>query len=158
RFVQRTVWNIAAGLVAAALLVAMATVKREQVAQADDALAVVSRNRMRAQQIDTQATELVAANDRLRATIHQLAQRAIALEGRMLVLRAIQEVMPEEFWLTRLELQERAETGGRTRQTTAPRPLVIVAGAGKDVGGRGVGEASLRFLNDMTARSTDGVQ
>jgi Tfp pilus assembly PilM family ATPase len=142
RFVEQTIWNIAAALVVS------------QVQEADEAFRTLSRIKSRVQTTHGDTERLVEANDRLRKVVDFVAERAIALDGAILALRSLGDAMPEEFWMTRFEVASRAL---ENRRGAAPKPVVLVQVAGKDVAGRGVGDAYTRFLAEFKQQEHDGV-
>ena len=62
--------------------------------------------------------------------------------------------MPEEFWMTRFEVASRAIDN---RRGAAPKPVVLAQVAGKDVAGRGVGDAYTRFLAEFKQQEHGGI-
>jgi cell division ATPase FtsA len=153
-FVERTVWNIGAGVVGIALLALIATSQRAEADKAEEVFRTLNRQKSRVQSIDAEAERLVGENKTLARLVDHVAERAIALDGALLALRSLQTAMPEEFWLTRFEVASRAAD---PRRGIGARPVVIVTVAGKDVAGRGVGDAYSRFLAEFKSYTHDGV-
>ncbi len=160
RFLQQTIWVAAAILVAVGLLVGIAVTEQST---ADAATAAARRNQAIVAQIrsvDGQARALVEENQKLEGLIAQLAERAVPLDGTILTLRALQDTMPDEFWVNQLEVVQRAmkrDGDPRGRRTTGePRPLVVLKGSGKDVSGGGVVDPYTRFLTQFKSWSYGG--
>lgn len=154
RFVEQTIWNIAAGLVVVALLGFTAATQSTQVGEADEAFRTLSRIKSRVQTTHGDTERLVESNDQLRKVVDFVAERAIALDGAILALRSLGDAMPEEFWMTRFEVASRAIDN---RRGAAPKPVVLVQVAGKDVAGRGVGDAYTRFLAEFKQQEHGGI-
>lgn len=153
RFLERTVWNVAAGLVGVVLLLMIAQAESAQAREAGEAQRILQSAKSRAENVHEETTELLAENEELRAMVAQAAERAIALDGPLLALRALQRTIPEEFWLTKLQVVKKDARGERRGE---PRPIVELSGTGKDVAGRGVGAAYSRFLEEFKAQQHDG--
>lgn len=156
RFVQRTVWNIAAGAVAAALVGWLAFAERSDAQAVAAALTRLNTQKNRVNSLDEQTEKLIAENTTVRSLTDTLADRAVPLDGLVLTLRALGATMPEELWVTGIEVKRVTDRNKKTGGTEA-RPVVVVKGKGKDVAGRGVLDAYTRFLTEFKKFSYGGV-
>ena len=156
KFVQRTIWNIGAAVVAIAVVALVAMRERAGSDQADQAFATLSAQKRRVDQIDRDATNFEAENAVARSLADAVAERSVPLDSLLLTLRAISQSMPQELWISSIEVaRQQDRKDGRT--LGEPRPVVVIKGKGKDVAGRGVTDAYNRFLTQFKAFTYDGV-
>ncbi len=149
RFVQRTVFNIAAVAVALLLLGVLFVQGRERLAAASKVQSAVNMQVGRIESTHKEAAALLARNEQQRALVEELAQRTVPLDGVLRVLRALQDTIKPEFWVESLELKlstQRASAGVRAEQ----KQVFIVKGKGKPVGGVEVGTPYREFLSKFT--------
>ena len=149
RFLQRTVYNIGAGLVGVALLVLAAMQSQAELKQGESASRVLRRESNSVISIHEQAENLVEANAIERAIATQLSAKSIPLDGLLRTLRAIQDTLPDELWVTAVEVGKKSQGGRNSGSNT--RPVIIVKGSGKPVGGIDVGAAYRRFVAEFKA-------
>ena len=130
KFLQRTVYNIAAAAVLLVVLGMMVVTGSEQVEKVDTARSAANRTRRRVLDIHDQAGVLVENNNRKRQLIEDLVTRSVGLDGTLRVLRALQD-MPEDLWLDSVEIVQ--QQSGQARQR---KPVVQVDGQGLEISGR----------------------
>jgi type IV pilus assembly protein PilM len=144
RFMQRTVWNIAAALV---LVGAVYFVFSDQSAKEATAQKVLQRVRgdvSSRQAVDSDTREVLAEAERLAAANRYLAEQAVPLNGLLGTARLLQKHMPRELYVTDLSV---TTPRGRTRGSRGEeRQLIRVVGTGKEVTGRSVGEVYDEFV------------
>ena len=143
RFVQRTIYNIAAALVLVALLAVLAVRGDEQVAAADRARRSAERRRARFEKDDRQATKVIAANEIKRRLIDELVTRSVPFDSSLRVMRILQQ-MPQDLWIKSVEVTERTVKGGRDRKKG-----VQVKGHGKEVSGRSIQRIFTRWAGEL---------
>jgi type IV pilus assembly protein PilM len=148
RFLQRTVWNIGAGVVAAGAIAVVGLREKDRAEIAETALSKLNVQQRRLTAVDNDATTLVEKATAETAVVDALAERAVPHDSLLLTLRAIARTKPEEIWIHKIEVKREAQRGGSTSTT---RPVVVVVGKGKDVAGRGVTDAYNRFLSGFKA-------
>ncbi|MEM7198978.1 MAG: pilus assembly protein PilM [Planctomycetota bacterium] len=141
RFLQRTVWNIGAGVVGAAVLGFGAVQAKESLTLASTAERRVSVQRRNIEQTHEEAEKLIAGNAADRELTDAFAQRAIPLHGVLRVMRAVRDTLPDEAWLKSIEVQK----PGRGRGAS-PRPLIVAQGEVRAIGGIDVGDAYRSFV------------
>lgn len=160
QFTQRTVWNIAAGVVAGGLLLFGALEAQDEVAQAESNLQTVTMQKRRFESVDQDATELAQKVQADREAVNALAARAIPLDGVLRAMRAIQDGLPPELWITGIEVQH-GRRGSSRGASEVDHPLIVVEGAGRPIHGRDVGEIyrdwSLKFKNHELMQGADVV-
>ncbi|MCC6784416.1 MAG: pilus assembly protein PilM [Planctomycetes bacterium] len=155
KFLQQTVWNIGAGLIAVGLIAWFALGERQRAGAIDTALQKLTVQKNRLANLDKETEELVAANANTRALCDALAERAVPLDGLLLAMRAIHATLPEELWITSIEVRKSADRS--KRGTGEPRSVVVVKGKGKDLTGREVHAAYTSFLTAFKQHGHDGV-
>lgn len=138
RFRERTVWNIAAGLIGVALLVLFLNDRKAAVAVAEQANQSVKMSRGRVAGIHEQAERLVEQNRVDRAVVAELASRSVPLHGLLRFLRAVTANLPPQFWITRVEVSP--GSGSDSRQT-----VLEIEGRGKELDGAEVGRVLREF-------------
>jgi type IV pilus assembly protein PilM len=138
RLLERTVWNVAAVLIVAALLLLQSQQARAAVDRAEGALRRVSAQHKAADRINDETKRLIEQNKKSRALADALREQAMPLHGALRVWRAIHDHLPPELWLKTFE----SSTGANVRER---RPLVTFAGGGKEIGGVAVTDVFQRF-------------
>ncbi len=145
-FTQRTVWNIAAGLVGVVLLVLFARQMQADELVADGALRRIQRQRISANQIHDETDKLAQQNLRDRALVEHLATLAAPLHGAVRTAQAVRQHLPPQLWLKKFEVTQKAAAGAGAGGTGGGRrPVVIVEGGGKEIDGVDVGAVFLEF-------------
>ncbi len=144
RFLQRTVFNIAAGGVAAATLAALFVAGQSRMEAATRVRDTAVSQVRQLKSVHDQASALHEKNAAQRTLVGALAERAVPLDGSLRVLRALQETIKPEFWIDSVELKpSQQQRGGRSEQ----KLVFVVKGKGKPVGGVDVGTLYQEFAN-----------
>src|SRR5690606_15434026 len=151
RFVQRTVYDIGAAAVAAALLAALFVHGKDRLAAATRVDQTVRAQVKRVESTHTEAVKLQERNAQRRQLVEALAQRTVPLDGGLRVLRALQDTMPPEFWLASFELKQPSRGVARTRGEA--NQVFVVKGKGKPVGGVDLGRVYRDFLAAFTGHA-----
>jgi Tfp pilus assembly PilM family ATPase len=135
RFAQRTVWTILAGVCAAGFLAWLGVDLKGRHERATALLTRTNSARTGYERIDKETVRLEEESARLHRTLAWLEDRAVPLHGALHTLRNLTEIMPEDFWIT--QLQVRPETvdvpGGPKGATKVSRRLLKVTIRGKEV-------------------------
>ena len=145
RFRERTVWNIAAGVVVAAVLALEWSHGSKVVAAAQVAGSQLRRQIGAATAIQTDAEGQIAANKSERGLVEHLANQALVQHGLLRVSRAVAAHLPPQLWIEKIE----ASGGGAGGQRK--RPAIVVEGAGKEVDGVQTSSVILAFKQAMQA-------
>jgi hypothetical protein len=145
RFRERTVWNIAAGVVVAAVLALEWSHGAKAVEAAQVAGAQLRRQITAATTIQADAEAQIAANKAERAVVEHLANQALVQHGLLRVSRAVAAHLPPQLWIEKLEATG-GTTGGQRK-----RPAIVVEGAGKEVNGTPTSGVILAFKQAMQA-------
>lgn len=148
RFMQRTIFNIAAVILASGLLAwqfSNRSALQEEVRR--DARRAQGRASA-AQRTHKEVEELVARNELYKGVVAELQRRSVPLDGSLNVLRALQELMPPELWIESIEI---ARSNNRTQS-----PTVEVKGFGKNIKGRQVTAVFGEFAAALKARKELG--
>lgn len=140
RFQQRTIWNIAAGLVIVAVLGLKASHGQASVAAADVAATTLRRQISSTNAVHNEAQSLVDANKKERGLVDYLAGQALPLQGLVRVQRAIAAHLPPQLWV------EKVEITGNTGAAAKKQPSVQVEIAGKELNGVEVSGVWLTFI------------
>ena len=140
RFLERTLFNIVAGLIAVAALGVGAYAAKERVAYAEGEQKKIAVKKNRLKSIDDEAQRLAEENQKKRELVAALAEKAVPLDGAIQTLRALRTSLPSELWVQQLELVKDLGQGQR-----GPRPIVQVTGAGKELGGAEIGQVYQDF-------------
>jgi type IV pilus assembly protein PilM len=138
RFVERTLYNIAATLVLVVLLVLKTGVAREGLETATAELIRVRRQVAAAEATHQTALELVEENDRRRALVAYLAEKSLPMVGVIHTLRALNATLPDALWIKQVELMTARGRGDSSME-------VKVVGQGKELHGVNVGEVYEQF-------------
>jgi type IV pilus assembly protein PilM len=145
RFQQRTIWNIAAGAVAAGLLALQVSRGRKEVEAAEDWLSSVRRSVAVANSIHGEAAAAIESNKVARALVEHLSAQALPLHGLLRTQRALAANLPPQLWVRKIEVAG----GGAAAQRK--RPQVVVDGAGKELNGVEVGRVLTEFVGKFKA-------
>ncbi len=143
QFTQRTVFNIAAGVVGVALLAAYAKDQKAAVEAASASRRTVARAYAQIQDVDKQAQDIVAKNLEDRAVVEHLAQQAVPLHGALRVMRAVTQNLPPQLWLTKVSVEMRG-AGNADK-----KPVVEIKGRGKELDGANVSNVLLEFSQQL---------
>ncbi len=141
RFMQRTIFDIAAGVVAVLLLVVVAMRAKSNQEAAELARKRLGDQVSAANSANARTERLLESNKQLRETTEALARKAIPLDGVLLVQRALRDTLPPEAWVQKLVVRAASARAGRTSQN----PIVEVTGSVKPVGGVDVGQTFVKF-------------
>lgn len=144
RFAERTVFNIAAVVIAVALLGFQVKQSGAALEQADANLRVVTRQRRNAEDTDGKAQALVEQNQRDRMLVEHLSGQALPLHGLLRTLRAIGDHLPPQLWITKIDVGGKNAGAVQKKQS-----LVTVTMAGKELGGADVGDVYVQFSAAM---------
>lgn len=151
RFVQRTIFNIAAGLVLAALLGFMGYT-------ADGEMAAATRGKRRSHAllnrvkgINTQTAKIIDENRLSQELVDILVSRSLPLDGTLRVMRALQS-LPEDLWITTVEVvDQKGSRGNKSRHK-----VLKVKGQGKEVSGPTIESIFRKFAAGLKARKDLG--
>lgn len=148
RFTQRTVYNIGACLVGAALLGLGAVHGKEALADAEQKEARVSRESRRVKNVHAEADAIVQQNAIDRAVVEQLAEKALPLSSVLRTMRVLHEpeLLPPELWIESIEVVKSARGSRSSRSATTPQ--VKLAGSIRPISGRDVGDVYQTFLRN----------
>lgn len=147
RFLQRTVYNIAAVLVAVVVLAVFAASQSKKLAEMERELKSLKTQKARVLNTHKQAEELVRRNELQRQVADLLVERSVPRDGTLRVLRALQAHMEPEFWVKSIRVREKTDrVGGRNRK----RDIVVVEGLGKEID-RDVGHACESMVANIKA-------
>ncbi len=144
-FFQRTIYNIAAGVIGVALIGLAATQGKQNLAAAESAnISVVGQaRRLKSRNADAEA--IVETNTVDRAIADVLAEKAVPLNGVLRTMRALHapEVLPPELWIKTVSVRR----GGRSvgRRSGQGKPVIVVEGAVRPISGRDVGDVYREF-------------
>lgn len=144
RFRQRTIWNVFAALLVVGVLVLQMQNSRTNAEASERAADGMRRDVQRAKAIDDEASKAVEANKRERAIVDQLASLTLAHNGLLRVQRAVAAHLPAPLWIDKLEVTS-GGPGGRKQ------PAVLIEGAGKELNGASVNQATLDFSQKLKA-------
>lgn len=142
-FMQQTIWNIAAGVVAAAIVVALFLHEKDRTAQAEVAKRQLKVLKTRFDNTHRDAEREIEKNAQSRALADYLASRAMPLHGTLLALRAFEEA-PRALWLNQVEVLKDSR--------------VKLKGSAKDVRGGDIGAVYRSFLTQFKASEHDGIK
>lgn len=145
RFQQRTIWNIAAGVLVVGLLALQVSHGKTGAAAAESATRSLKRQISSANSIDAEALAIVDANKQERSLVEHLRGQALPLQGLARVQRAIAAHLPPQLWIEKIEVA--AASGGNQKK----RPAVVVEGAGKELNGVEVARVVLEFKQKFGA-------
>jgi type IV pilus assembly protein PilM len=147
RFQQRTIWNVAAGLLVLGLLALQMAHAKKEVAAAEEEATLLRRSIASANSIHGDAVAAIEANKVERALVEHLSVQALPLHGLLRAQRAIAAHLPPQLWIEKIEVAGGVSTGAQRR-----RPGVVVDAAGKNLNGvdadRVVSEFVGKFKND----------
>ncbi|MEZ5962738.1 MAG: pilus assembly protein PilM [Planctomycetota bacterium] len=149
RFLQRTLFDIAAAAVAAGLLAVLFLQGKDRLEAATKIESTVRSQAGRIRSVHEAASTLQAENEEKRTLVEAMAQRTLPLDGGLRVLRALADTMKPEFWLESIELKLNTERGAGGARS-APRQVFVVKGKGKPIGGIDLGEQYRAFLDEFT--------
>ncbi len=145
RFVQRTVFDLAAIAIAVALLAAYFVTSKARLEAATGEKRRVESQVKAIEAVNREATTLQEDVTRRRALIEALAARAIPLDGTLRVIHALQETLPPELWIESIEVKNKPGERSVRGVTSEPRQIVQVKGKGKEVSGVAVGDVYQAF-------------
>lgn len=148
RFLSRTIYNVGAGVIGAALLGLTAMQGQSELGAAEQASRGAARQRSRIESVHEEAAQIVEANSKARAVTGALAVKAVPLNGLLRTMRALQETLPPELWITSIEV--RKQTAGAKG---GDQPLIEIKGDGKEISGRDVGTVYREFVSGFKAHT-----
>ncbi|MHC4078155.1 MAG: pilus assembly protein PilM [Planctomycetota bacterium] len=129
RLLQRTVYNVAAVLVAVVVLAVFAASERNRLDAMGKHYNSLKKKRARVVRTHKDAEELAQHNQLQRGVADLLAERSLPLDGTLHVLRALQQNLEPEFWLKTLRIKPKTN---RPRGSK-PRNIVLIEGYGKEI-------------------------
>lgn len=144
RFQQRTIFNVLAAVVVAAVLLLQQRFLAQSVDAADGAALQMRGQINRATAINNQAADLIEKNKVDRALVDFLAQQALPQQGLLAVLRAIGAHLEPQLWIEKLELTGVGAVVGRGKP-----PAVEFDAAGKEINGVQVGDIAVQFVKKL---------
>ncbi|MFQ5506825.1 MAG: hypothetical protein ACE5F1_18800, partial [Planctomycetota bacterium] len=155
RFMSRTIFNIAAGVLALLyLLVHMLTAKSSYAELSVQARKLRSTLR-RIERTDREARKLIEENKKKAAELGKLVELGVPMHGSIRVVRALRRNLPEDLWITKIFTDRgpplRASgvmTPGRG-QRLAERPMVRYEGRGLPVSGQDLDSTYSMFQTKM---------
>jgi type IV pilus assembly protein PilM len=153
-FGQKHVFTCAALLLVAAYLGIAAWRWSDQYAHADREARGLATQQKKRKQNDQKLTELKAARADLAARVDLLEKRRAAGEGVLRTFELLVGHLPEDLWLTELELRY-ADPSGPDKDKGGKKPLVVVAGAGKSLGNDKVDKAYTAFVEEVQGLKAD---
>lgn len=143
RFVQRTIFNIGAGVVAGALLAMTAVEGMDATEKAETASQRMRRQVSKVKRISDEATEEIELRNQLAVQVRALAAQSVPRDGLLRVMDGLWKVKPAEVWVEEVRVATRALESRRSES----EPVVIIEGRGKDLSGAGVPYG--KFLGDF---------
>lgn len=129
RFQQRTVWNIAAGAIAVALLALVAMDSKTGVEAAAARNTRLKRQISSVNSVHTEAVAAIEANKVQRALVEHLAGQAMPGNGLLRTLRTVGAHLPSQLWVAKIEVT------GAAGSNQKKKPVFVVEGAGKEIDG-----------------------
>jgi type IV pilus assembly protein PilM len=148
RFLHRTIYNIADVLVAVVVLSLFAASQRKKLDAMQTHLKRLKAQKASVLNTHKQAEELAQSNLLRQQIADLLAERSLARDGTLHVLRALQKTLEPEFWLKSIKIHKKSVSGvGRGQQH---RNIVVVEGLGKEID-RDVGRACESMVANIKA-------
>lgn len=161
RFQTRTIFNIAAALLAVAFLGYRWVSSQAHYEQAESAAGKLSSQVRRLRSVDGATKKLVDRNGEQVAVLSALQRRAVPLYGAVATMRSLRKVLPSDLWLTTIKAEQGVaawvkddeDEGGkkRSRRRKETRPYILVSGAGQSISGRDLVATFGKFKNDLMA-------
>lgn len=149
RFLQRTLFDVAAAAIAAGLLALLFVQGKARLDAATKIESTVRSQASRIRSVHESATTLQAENEEQRLLVEALAQRTMPLDGSLRVLRALAGTIKPEFWVESIELKLNTDRGSGAARGT-PKQVFVVKGKGKPIGGVDLGQQYRAFLDAFT--------
>ena len=163
RLVERTIWNIAAAVLAV-LFLGMSY--QGSVAKYDQLSAAAKKLKSQASRVSRtskQTKTLIEKNGAMAKEIAQLEEQAVPLYGTARLLRAFREILPVEFWIRKIQSREEEPTwaekpdapkgSGRMSRRGSRRMIVIYEGLGVPLLGRDIRRVVYpQFENELESR------
>lgn len=145
RFVQRTVFDLAAIAVAVLLLVGLLLTSKTRLEAATAEKRRIEGQVRALETVHKEAAGLQEEINKRRGLVEALAARAIPLDGTLRVIHALQETLPPELWIESIEVKNKPGERNARGVTSEPRQIVQVKGKGKEVSGVAVGQVYRDF-------------
>lgn len=139
RFLHRTIYNIAAVLVAVVVLAVFAASQRKKLDAMESDLKALKRQKGVVLNTHKQTDELAQTNSLQSQIADYLTERSLPLDGTLHVLRALRTHKEPEFWVKSIKVQQKS-TAGSGGGLGARRQIVVVECLGKEID-RDVGSA-----------------
>jgi type IV pilus assembly protein PilM len=149
-FGTKHVFTFAALLLVLAYLGLAAWRWSDQYSHADHEWRTLSSLQKKRQQNAQKLTDLKAARADLAARVDQLEKRKAAGEGVARTFDLLVNHLPEDLWVTELELRY-VDPVGPDKDKQAKKPHVVVEGAGKSLGNEKVDDAYTKFIQEIQA-------
>ncbi|MEO0478828.1 MAG: pilus assembly protein PilM [Planctomycetota bacterium] len=151
RFMQRTVFNLAAGLIGVVLLVLAAIDGQALSEKAESASRRLRSRKNSIDRVSREAEEEIEQVSTLGDQLVSLASQSLPRDAAIAVLEGLWKVKPPEFWIESMRVQQKAMEGRRSEEET----VVVLEGRGKDLSG--TGPPYSRFLRDFKAEGFEVV-
>ena len=140
---QRTIYNIAAGLIAVLLLALSGMNGKEKLIAAQAKYDTLSKKKRRVESLDRATQEIVDENMVSVEVAEVLSEKAIPLNGVLRTMRVVRDTLPAEMWITKFQLGRQKRRVGQSRMHA--RPVVILEGAGRPIHGTDIGRVYQDF-------------
>ncbi|MEZ5989970.1 MAG: pilus assembly protein PilM [Planctomycetota bacterium] len=147
RFLQRTVWNVAAAVLAVAWLGWSFQHSSTEYERLESKASTLKTQASRAKSIDSECSKLIEENQVMEQRIAKLEELAVPHHGSARLMRALRATLPEEFWLKKFETtvgappdpsQQPKGTGNTRFRKGMTRPLLVFEGLGLPILGRDI--------------------
>jgi type IV pilus assembly protein PilM len=153
-FGKKHVFTFAALLLVAVYLGLAAWRWSDQYARADREWRTLSALQKKRKANDQKLTELKAARADLAARVDLLEKRKAAGEGVARAFDLLVNHLPEDLWITELELRY-VDPVGPDKDKQAKKPHIVVEGAGKSLGNENVDKAYTQFIQEIQTLKPD---
>ncbi|HEU4418338.1 MAG TPA: pilus assembly protein PilM [Planctomycetota bacterium] len=145
RFQQRTVWNIAAGLLLAGVLALQSWHGKKEYEGAEAEASGIRSRIASMNAIHNEAQAAIEANQVERQIVDHLRAQALPFHGLLRVQRAIAQHLPPQLWVEKIEL------AGGSAVTAQKNPSVKIAVAGKALNGDDAERTFIAFFARLKA-------
>jgi len=161
RFTQRTVFNIAAGVIAALYLLWHAYQSQGLSDELVTAKSRISGTLRRIENTNKAAEKLIESNAEKAEELRQLTEIAVPLHGLQRTYRALRRHLPSDLWITKIQTDRKEPTwqpekkvaAGRLHSRRSQIPVIIYDGKGVAVSGHDIQATYQGFVTTMKADS-----
>lgn len=151
RFLKRTLFNIAAGLVLTGLLVFQAYTANGEMAEASKGKTRSRALLSRVEGTHRQTQKILKENALSKDLADILVDKSLPLDGTIRVMRALQDI-PQDLWILAVEVvDQKGQRAGKTRTK-----VVHVKGKGKEVTGPAIESIFTQFAGRLKKRTDLG--